>query len=300
VPLGSTDYIQKKLKDKLNEIKESIDIIKSLKNLHDQWTYTYYTLPGKLTYLYRSIANPQLTIPVAIAFDKARKELVEQFVDSNTNPFQEFQLLLGISSGGFGLHSSPHTCIAASLASSIEYARYKLKSIREACDNPRAWLAEQLQDNNSNTPYIKAIIKEALTFKTNHGDPTSKPAQFFWTTTETTQESNTSETDEDWLVRIFFKDSSSLQHGIYQRLFAITANAQVTQFFNDENVTEASKARFRSGAFEHAGKWLASIPREGFWMSNQEFRTALQLRLGINLGNDDLTCACGQASAQDY
>jgi hypothetical protein len=109
-----------------------------------------------------------------------------------------------------------------------------------------------------------------------------------------------SETDEDWLLRLFFKDKSSLQHGIYQRLFSITANAQVTQFFRDDNVTDASKARFRSGAFEHAGKWLASIPREGFWMSNQEFRTALQLRLGMNLGSNDLPCACGQASAQDY
>ena len=123
VPLGSTEYIQKKLQEKLTETQECIDIIKSLKNLHDKWTYTYYTLSGKLTYLYRSIANPQLTIPVAIAFDKARKELVEELVDSKCNPFQECQLLLGISSGGLGLHSSPHTCMTASLASSIEYAK---------------------------------------------------------------------------------------------------------------------------------------------------------------------------------
>jgi hypothetical protein len=52
---------------------------------------------------------------------------------------------------------------------------------------------------------------------------------------------------------------------------------------------------FDLGAFEHAGKWLATIPREGFWMST---RAALQLRFGINLGNNILSCACGKALAQ--
>ena len=142
---------------------------------------TFQTCPFRFTQDINVVYRKQC---VAIAFYKPRKELVEQFVDSKCNPFQEFQLLLGKSSGGFGLHSSPHTCMAASLASSIEYAKYKLKSIREACDNPRAWLTQLLQDNNQNSSYVKAIIHEALRFKNSHGDPTSKPAPHFWTTSD--------------------------------------------------------------------------------------------------------------------
>ena len=68
-------------------------------------------------------------MPAALELDKVKTELVEQFIESDLNEFQKFQLNFGISSGGFGLHSQAHACISANLASSIEYARFKLKTI---------------------------------------------------------------------------------------------------------------------------------------------------------------------------
>jgi hypothetical protein len=41
VPLGSAEFIQCKLENKMSEIKDDIAIIKSLKLLQQQWTYTY-------------------------------------------------------------------------------------------------------------------------------------------------------------------------------------------------------------------------------------------------------------------
>jgi hypothetical protein len=108
------------------------------------------------------------------------------------------------------------------------------------------------------------------------------------------------ESEEDWLMRLFFKDSRSLQNNIYYRIFTPTATAYVNEFLQSDAENDINKARFRSAAFEHSGKWLAAIPREGFWMSSREFRIALQLRFGINKDSDTLTCACGKGSAQDH
>jgi len=221
-------------------------------------------------------------MPAALELDKVKSELVEQFIESDLNEFQKFQLNLGISSGGFGLHSQAHTCISANLASSIEYARFKLKTIQEATNNPRGWLKQIFEAGSHQTSYIRDIIQEALNFKRKYRDPTLKSSPFFWTSSEERQPNGPptreAESDEDWLVRILFREQSPLQHGIYQCLFEITANGHVTQFLDDEQISNADKARFRSGAFEHAGKWLATIPREGFWMSTGEFRTAMQLQ----------------------
>lgn len=101
-------------------------------------------------------------------------------------------------------------------------------------------------------------------------------------------------------MRLFFKDSRSLQNNIYHRIFTPTATAYVNEFLQSDTENDANKARFRSTTFEHSGKWLAAIPREGFWMSSREFRIALQLRFGINNDSDDLLCACGKGSAQDH
>jgi len=87
---------------------------------------------------------------------------------------------------------------------------------------------------------------------------------------------------------------------IFQKLFLPTAEAYVKEFFSNPNTTDSDKARFRSGSFEHAGKWLSTIPRNGFWMNSQEFKIAMKMRLGINDTNNTSLCSCGRALANDY
>jgi hypothetical protein len=120
-------------------------------------------------------------MPAALELDKVKAELVERFIESDLNEFQKFQLNLGISSGGFGLHSQAHTCISANLASSIEYARFKLKTIQEATNNPRVWLKQIFEEGSHQTSYIRDIVQEALNFKRKYRDPTLKSSPFFWT-----------------------------------------------------------------------------------------------------------------------
>ena len=83
----------------------------------------------------------------------------------------------------------------------------------------------------------------------------------FWTNSEenTLNKSNQSkesrsENEEDWLIRILFKEIKPLQNLIYQKLFFPTAEAYVKEYLSNPNTTDSDKARFSSGSFEHAGK----------------------------------------------
>ena len=82
VPLGSDEYVKKQLSNKSKEIEADIDLIASLTNAQEKWAYTFYILTGKFTYLYRTVRNYKLTIPIALAFGSKRKTLVEQIVDA--------------------------------------------------------------------------------------------------------------------------------------------------------------------------------------------------------------------------
>ena len=92
----------------MEEITKDIQTIQSLNDVHQQWSYVYYVLSGKLNYLYRTIRNSKLTLKVALDFERDRKALVESILDDKLNDFQHFQMHLGITSGGFGLQSQAH------------------------------------------------------------------------------------------------------------------------------------------------------------------------------------------------
>ena len=108
------------------------------------------------------------------------------------------------------------------------------------------------------------------------------------------------ETVESWLQKALFQDTKPLQQVLYERLFISTANAHVAAFLNDSSVPDSSKSCFRSTSFEHAGKWLVSTPRNGFRMTSREFKTAMQLRLGINNNPQQSACSCGHGNAYDH
>jgi len=301
VPIGSEEYTQKIFQEKMEEIEADIRIIKTLSNVHQQWTYTYYVLSGKLNYLYRATRNIKLTLQMAYAFEKIRKALMEMMINNKLTDFQQFQMYLGISSGGFGLQSQVHMCQAANLAASIEYVRHKLQMMPTTQENPRLWLSQLSTNTDPHLHYIKDIINDARIFRQQYGDPMVKPSPLQWgKKIEMEIAGEKEESEEIWLTRLLFKDSHPLQNSIYHRIFNPTAKAYVEKFLQSDTEEKVDKARFRSAAFEHSGKWLATIPREGFWMSSREFRIALQLRFGINKDSDILTCACGKGSAQDH
>jgi hypothetical protein len=303
VPIGSDEYIQKILQEKMEEIEADIQTIKTLNNVHQQWTYVYYVISGKLNYLYRATRNVKLTLQMAYAFEKIRKALIEIMIDNKLTEFQHFQMHLGISSGGFGLQSQVHMCQAANLAASIEYVRHKLQMMPTTKENPRLWLSQLSTNTDPNLQYTKEIINDARTFRQQHGDPMVKPSPLQWGKSDKAEmeiAGEKADSEEIWLMKLLFKDSHPLQNSIYHRIFNPTAKAYVEEFLQSDTEEKVDKARFRSAAFEHSGKWLAAIPREGFWMSSREFRIALQLRLGTNKESDILTCACGKGSAQDH
>jgi len=60
----------------------------------------------------------------AVKFENMEKNLMEHILMNKINNFQQFQVNLGISEGGFGLKSHHHTCMMANLASKYMYLGY--------------------------------------------------------------------------------------------------------------------------------------------------------------------------------
>jgi hypothetical protein len=96
VPIGTDEYIKKKLDNKIEEIAEDIKVIENLDKVHNKWTYTYY-VNGKLNYFYRNFSNSRLTMAAAVKFENMKMNLMEHTLMNKINNFQQFQINLGIS-----------------------------------------------------------------------------------------------------------------------------------------------------------------------------------------------------------
>ena len=311
VPLGTDAFVRRTLEKVFDELKEDCEVVKGVKSLQQRWTYIHFTLNGKINHLCRSISQRGLTMELSSKFEKLRKELIEEIVDEKLDDFQWFQAQLGISFGGFGMKSGQHTVMAAHLASGIEYLRYKVKSSKVEIPDPNRWLQTIIESDGTKNDYAKQILENAVQIFRAHGDPTRNTQVYDWVERgerkDNTQTSAAAaaaaaepeETEMERIARIVFNDNKPLQHRIYSLLYTKTANAYVKVFFDNPNNSNANKARFRSVSGEHAGKWLAAIPREGFYMESKEFKVAMCLRLGINVTTKGYTCTCGRADADD-
>jgi len=300
IPIGTDEYTQKFLQSKLDDISKDITTIMQVEKLHNRWTYIYYILNGKINHLLRGVHKKNLTMELASRLEHLKVNLIQDLLGTELTQFQKFLFQLGISEGGFGLKSLQHTCIAANLASKIEFLRYRLRQL----PGDHRTVIENMANNPSQNPYIHSILTEIQQFRVQHGDPTTHTLFYNWKNNPSQNNQTVGgieATTMDWLINIIFIQTAPLQHQIYQQCFIPTANAFVTQFLNDPNITDGRKAAFLSSSFEHAGKWLMAYPHEGFWMSSREFKTALLLRAGISTSaaGTDLPCACGKGAADD-
>jgi hypothetical protein len=179
-------------------------------------------------------------------------------------------------------------------SSGIEYLRYKIEE-----NNPSEWIRSTVDSMEPSDKYSADIMADAYEYYHN----CKKAAAFFWIQKDSADEAATEGRDlsqEEWIENILFKEFKPLQNKFYENIFIPTANSQVSVFLNDSSIPEQSKARFLSASFEHAGKWLASVPRDDFRMTSSEFRTSMQLRLGINNLSGQSLCSCGNGIADDH
>jgi len=132
------------------------------------------------------------------------------------------------------------------------------------------------------------------------GDVFHTAGNYNWISRVERAKENTLETElRSWLHRLLFKHTKPLQHIFYDAIMAPASNNMVDTFFGDSFISDGEKARFRSTSAQHAGKWLAAIPKEGLIMHSQEFKTAMLIRLGMKVVIEDLKCTCSSHSNVD-
>jgi hypothetical protein len=115
----------------------------------------------------------------AVKFENMKKNLIEHISMNKINNFQQFQINLGISEGGFGLKSHHHTCIAANLASKLEFLRHFVRTKVSQRIQPNQWITTNMQPNNQDK-YIKNILSASQIFWERHGDPTRRTLEYSW------------------------------------------------------------------------------------------------------------------------
>jgi hypothetical protein len=133
-----------------------MEIIFNLQKVQEQWTYIFYVLTGKL-------------VPWEISgwwclwlWTSRKKEKASvQILDVHLTEFQNFQLQLGFSFGGFGLHSPAHVCRAVNLASAIEYLRYNIGKNSGCINSPSEWIRSTVNSMEPCDKYSADIIADA-------------------------------------------------------------------------------------------------------------------------------------------
>ena len=212
------------------------------------------------------------------------------FGHTSTN-FQWFQAQLGISVGGLGIKPAIVTHRAAYLASSVEYLRYSMEHL-ECEEDEFQWIDDVLSQNIATTYFVNSTMQEMKRLFEVFGDVFHNAGNYNWISrVDRASKENTLETElRSWLHRLLFKHSKPLQHIFYDTIMAPASNNMVDAFFGDSFISDGEKARFRSTSAQHAGKWLAAIPKEGLIMHSHEFKTAMLIRLGMKVVTEDLKC----------
>ena len=129
-------------------------------------------------------------------------------MDVRLTEFHHFQLQLGFSFGGFGLHSPAHACRAANLASGIEYLRYKIEKNSGSRNNPSEWIRSTVDSMEPSDKYSADIMSDAYEYYHN----CKKAAAYFWIQKDS--EAATEGRDlsqEEWIENILFKEFKPLQ-----------------------------------------------------------------------------------------
>jgi hypothetical protein len=117
-------------------------------------------LNGKINYLLRG-DKENLTMELASRLEHLKINLIQDLLGTELTQFQKFQFQLGISEGGFGLKSLQHTCIAANLASKIEFLRYRLRQLPGR--SSEMWSTTRLKTHTSTVLLLKCNNLELST-----------------------------------------------------------------------------------------------------------------------------------------
>jgi len=196
--------------------------------------------------------------------------------------------------------SAQATYRAAYLASSVEYLRYSMSHL-ENREDELEWIGEAIAGNLQATQLVKRTIREMVIIFESYGDVLHTGGKYNWISRVERVKDGKVETDLGlWLHQLIFVHTKPLQHIFYDAIMAPMSNDYVHIYLNDPGTSDGEKARFRSTSAQHAGKWLAAIPKEGFRMHSNEFKTAVLLRLGMQVVKEDLvTCLCSTHATID-
>jgi hypothetical protein len=254
-PIGSPEYISDWLDVKLLSVqKEAGVLLKSISSIQVQWSLIYYCLRNKVNHLFRTISC-QHTADFQYRFDKLLRSVIQSHIGTLLPDIAWTQFKLSFCDGGNGLGDSTSIALAGFISSSISC----FQTVKEVCHNP-----DLLISDSSSSPWIRDIWEAIAVFNSKiAGD------------------------------RLTISDLLLLSGPSLQKRLCDLLDEQISIKFLNAPSTPHDKARKLSVRSSETGGFLRATPNPNVtWMSNDEWVTAIKLRLGLPLLFIKPNCKC--------
>ena len=271
--MGNDTYCKNELTNLVNEYIQVSKCDNEVDSVHQKWIYLLRIVKQKFPFWLRHMC-PSITIQEAPRLTALLREKMSTIVNSELTDTQWRQVCLPIKSGGCGLGFVDNTITSAFVAH-MEETMDVLKNI--FIDAPYLELLDTSvplpEDYMYPTETAKKVVEEYRYRKS------------LIISAATAINEDTQEEFHDFAGR------RKLQH----RYFTYLSRKEIKDYELHiiQTGTPHDRARTLSNDGSFAGAWLHSIPKKNErQLSNDEFRKALWLRIGITFSERPHHCSC--------
>jgi hypothetical protein len=254
-PIGSPEFIHDWLDVKLAEVKKEANVLlSSISHVQVQWSLIYYCLRNKVNHLFRTI-SPRYTQSFKIDFDNLLRKVNQSHLGIVLTDIAWTQFKLSFQEGGNGIGDSTSIALAGFIASSFSC----FTTVKEICHNP-----DMLIVDSSLSPWISDIWESVVELNGKIS-----------------------------CDRLTISDLHLLSGPGMQKRLSDLLEIKISSEFLSSTSTIHDRARKLSVRCSESGGFLRATPNPKVtWMSNDEWITAIKLRLGLPLHFIKPNCKC--------
>ena len=272
-PLGSKQYIENWLNDKIKSLKMDVNLLVDFPNKHAVWNMLYYCFRSKVNHLQRTV-SPHLMFDFLTSFEDMKESIFANTISGNLERIEWYQACLPITDGGFGLGFSTVSLYAAYIASCATSFVF----VKQAC--PISVQHDLAESNRAGidrcSSWVGDFVLNIELYKTLCGDP--------------------SKTDNVNFYSLINGDYSTDK---IQAKLMLAVDGRLNKDYKRINADRGKihKARYLSTRGKHSGAWLRALSKDATVMTSEEFAIAARFRLGMKLPNisNTLRCDCKTA-----
>ena len=283
IPVGSDSFCKNELSRLVNQYILSAECDKEVDSLQQKWVYLLRIIKQKFPFWLKHIC-PSITTQELPRLNALLKEKMDSIVDLDLPDKQWKQVCLPIKSGGCGLGFINDTVTSAFVAHVEETINI-------------------LKCTFTNAPYLdlfdlRTPIPEDFRFPSENAERAVQE----YRTRKSLIVSAATALNENIDQDEFFGNSADNRKKLQHHYFTFLSSKEIKAYESNivQSGTSHDRARLLSTDGSFAGAWLHSVPKKyERQLSNDEFKKAMWLRLGVPFIARPHHCSCRNQSVID-